>query len=120
MKSRRVVKNKMSHNNKQSSRRKFDARLTGPAVPKSPDYSPTRSAVKPPGFAEIEAASQLTPDSDAWVSFVRDVAQMPLTMTAPIQDAVQNSGWKISPNPMATIRKAAYQAAKRSGKAFMP
>ena len=97
------------------SRPRPGARLDGPAVPPTPDYSPTRKVVKPPGYPEIEAVSQLSIESENWVIFVRDVVQMPPMMTPAVYEAVQNSGWKISPNPMATVRKAAYQVAKRMG-----
>ena len=79
------------------------------------DYAPVRSAVKPPGFAEIEAVRHLAADSAGWAIFMRDVAQMPLTMTAAVQEAVRRTQWRISPNPMATIRKVAYQEVRRVG-----
>jgi hypothetical protein len=86
-----------------------------PTVRPQADYSPTRSAVKPPGFAEIDAVSLCAADSEAWEPFVRDVAQMPAAMTPAIQEAVRQAQWRIAPNPMATVRKLAYQEAKRMG-----
>jgi hypothetical protein len=86
-----------------------------PTVAPKQDYAPTRSAVKPPGYAEIEAVSQLPPESEGWAVFMNDIAQMPLTMTAAVQEAVRGPQWKISPNPMAAVRKVAYQEARRMG-----
>jgi hypothetical protein len=86
-----------------------------PSVPPARTYVPTRSAQKPPFYAEIEAASQLPPDSDQWDAFVRDVVQMPETMKPAIQEAIRQQRWKIAPNPLASIRTAAHQEAKRMG-----
>jgi hypothetical protein len=86
-----------------------------PTIRPKADYLPTRSAVKPPGFAEIDAVSLCAADSAAWASFVRDVAHMPEAMTPAIQEAVRQAQWRIAPNPMAVIRKLAYQEAKRMG-----
>jgi hypothetical protein len=76
---------------------------------------PTRSAQKPPFYAEIEAASQWPHDSEAWAAFVRDVVQMPETMIPAIQEAIRQQRWKIAPNPLAAIRTAAHQEARRMG-----
>jgi hypothetical protein len=87
-----------------------------PSVPPQRDYAPTRSTQKPPGYAEIEAVSQLPPaDSAAWSVFVSDVMRMPESYTAAIQEAVRQQRWKISPNPVASIRTMAYQEAKKMG-----
>jgi hypothetical protein len=86
-----------------------------PSVPQNKTYVPTRSAQKPPFYAEIEAASQLPPDSEDWRTFVRDVVQMPETMIPAIQEAIRQQRWKIAPNPLASIRTAAHQEAKRMG-----
>jgi hypothetical protein len=86
-----------------------------PSIQPQKDYSPTRSAVKPQGFAEIEAVSQLPDDSEGWVTFMADVARMPPEMTAAVQAAIRQPQWRISPNPMAAIRKAAYQERQRRG-----
>jgi hypothetical protein len=40
---------------------------------------------------------------------------MPPAFVPAIQEAVRQHQWKIAPNPMAAIRKAAYQEAKRLG-----
>jgi hypothetical protein len=79
------------------------------------DYAPTRSAQKPPGYTEIDAVAQLAPDSEAWVAFVRDVMQMPEAFTPAIQEAVRQQRWKIAPNPLAAVRTAAYQEARKLG-----
>ncbi len=86
-----------------------------PSVPPARTYVPTRSAQKPPFYAEIEAASQWPYESDQWDAFVRDVVQMPETMKPAVQEAIRQQRWKIAPNPLASIRTAAHQEAKRMG-----
>jgi len=78
-------------------------------------YVPTRSAQKPPFYAEIDAASQWPIDDESWNAFVRDVIQMPETMKPAVQEAIRQQRWKIAPNPLASIRTAAHQEAKRMG-----
>ncbi len=87
-----------------------------PSVPQNrTPYVPTRSAQKPPFYAEIDAASQWPVDADSWNAFVRDVIQMPETMKPAVQEAIRQQRWKIAPNPLASIRTAAHQEAKRMG-----
>jgi hypothetical protein len=86
-----------------------------PSVPQNRTYVPTRSAQKPPFYPEIEAASQWPPDSEQWQAFARDVVQMKETMIPAIQEAVRQQKWKIAPNPLAAIRTATHQEAKRMG-----
>jgi hypothetical protein len=86
-----------------------------PAVPQKLPYAPTRSTQKPPHYLEIEAASRWAPDSEQWQAFVRDVVQMPATMVPAVQEAIRQQRWKIAPNPLASIRTAAHQEAKRMG-----
>jgi hypothetical protein len=87
----------------------------GPSVPPKKDYVPTRSAQKPPFHTEIEAASALAQDSPEFISFVRDVVNMPVEMAPAVFEAIRQQRWKISPNPLAGIRTAAHQEAKRMG-----
>ena len=86
-----------------------------PAVPQNVSYVPTRSAQKPPHYLEIEAASQWPADSKQWQAFVRDVVQMPATMIPAVQEAIRQQRWRIALNPLASIRTAAHQEAKRMG-----
>lgn len=86
-----------------------------PSVPPNRTYVPTRSAQKPPFYAEIEAASQWPPDSELWNDFVRNVVQFPETMKPAVQEAIRQQRWKIAPNPLAAIRTATHQEAKRMG-----
>jgi hypothetical protein len=86
-----------------------------PSVPQNRTYVPTRSAQKPPFYPEIEAASQWPPDAEQWHAFVRDVVQMPETMIPAIHEAIRQQRWKIAPNPLASVRTAAHQEAKRMG-----
>ena len=46
---------------------------------------------------------------------MRDIVQMPEMMTPAIQEAIRQQRWKIAPNPLASIRTAAHQEAKRMG-----
>ncbi len=85
----------------------------GPSVPPQKDYNPTRSAQKPAGYAEIEAALELEQDCPEFIAFVRDVAKMPVEMAPAVAAAMRQQKWKISPNPLAVIRTAAHQEAKR-------
>lgn len=85
-----------------------------PSIPPKQDYAPTRSAQKPPGYAEIEAVSAST-DAVAWLVFVRDVVKMPESFVPAIQEAVRQQRWKIAPNPVASVRTSAYQEAKKMG-----
>ena len=89
--------------------------LNYPSVPQNRNYVPVRSAKKPPFYAEIDAASQWAPDSEEWTAFVRDVVQMPEQMTPAVQEAVRQKRWQIAPNPLAAIRTAAHQEARRMG-----
>ena len=86
-----------------------------PSIPPKRDYVPTRSAQKPPFYNEIEAASQWPPESGEWAAFVRDVVKMPEAMTPAVQEAVRQQRWKIAPNPLAAIRTATHQEAKKMG-----
>jgi hypothetical protein len=84
-------------------------------TPQNKPYVPTRSAVKPPFYREIEAVSQAPYDSPEWAAFVRDVVQMPEVMTPAVQEAIRQQRWKIAPNPLASIRTAAHQEARKMG-----
>jgi len=86
-----------------------------PSVPPNRTYVPTRSAIKPPHYSDIEAASQWPPDAEQWHAFVRDVVQMPESMIPAVQEAVRQPKWKIAPNPLASIRTTAHQEARRMG-----
>jgi len=86
-----------------------------PSVPPNRTYVPTRSAQKPPFYSEIEAASQWPLEDELWNAFVRDVIQMPETMKPAVQEAIRQQRWKIAPNPLASIRTAAHQEARKMG-----
>ena len=87
----------------------------GPSVAPAKTYEPARRTQKPAGYAEIEAASQLPEDSPEFSAFVRDVLNMTSEMAPAVKDAISQQKWKISPNPLASIRTAAWQAARRMG-----
>jgi hypothetical protein len=87
----------------------------GPTVPPAKDYAPTRSNRMPPFHAEIDAASRMEPDSAEFQAFVRDVVNMPPEMAPSVAAAIRQQKWKIAPNPLAVIRTAAHQEARRAG-----
>jgi hypothetical protein len=93
---------------------RFAARR-GPSVPPVKDYAPARRAQKPPFHAEIEAASQLDQDSPEFLAFVQNIVNMPPEMAPGVAEAIRLQKWKIAPNPLAAIRTAAHQEAKRMG-----
>jgi hypothetical protein len=105
---------KFSKGSRRSATKQFMSNR-GPTVPPRKDYVPTRSAHKPPFHAEIEAASQLPQDSPEFHTFVRDIVNMPLEMAPSVAAAIRQQKWKIAPNPLAVIRTAAHQEARRSG-----
>ncbi len=84
-----------------------------PSIPPKQDYSPTRNAQKPRGYAEIDAVSACALDAPEWSAFVRDVMQLPENYTPAVQEAVRQQRWKIAPNPIASVRTTAYQEAKK-------
>jgi hypothetical protein len=87
----------------------------GPAIPTAKNYEPSRLAQRPAGYAEIEAASQQAQDSPEFVSFVRDIVNLPAEMAPAVAEAIAQKKWKVSPNPLGTIRTASHQEAKRLG-----
>lgn len=103
----------MKFGNGKNSRRQFGAGR-GPTVAPAKDYAPTRTGRKPPFHAEIEAASNLADDSADFRSFVRDVVGVPEAMAPSVAAAIRQQKWKISPNPLASIRTAAHQEARRT------
>jgi hypothetical protein len=74
---------------------------------------PTRRGRKPPFHAEIEVASNLPDDSPEFRTFVVEVVGMPEHMASSVAAAIRQQKWKISPNPLASIRTAAHQEARR-------
>jgi hypothetical protein len=87
----------------------------GPSVAPPKAYEPARRAQKPAGYAEIEAAIPFPDDSAEFIAFVRDVLNMTPEMAPAVREALSQQKWKISPNPLASIRTAAWQAARRMG-----
>jgi hypothetical protein len=85
-----------------------------PTVAPAKDYVPARSARKPPFHAEIEVASNLPYDSPEFRTFVVEVVGMPEHMAPSVAAAIRQQKWKISPNPLASIRTAAHQEARRN------
>ena len=86
----------------------------GPVAPVQP-YEPKRPTQSPAGYAEIEAASQAAQDSKEFLDFVRDVVNLSEEMAPAVAEAIRQKKWKISPNPLGTIRTASHQEAKRLG-----
>jgi hypothetical protein len=86
----------------------------GPTVAPPKDYVPTRTGRKPPFHAEIEAAGSLPEDSPEFRAFVLDVVGMPEHMAPHVAAAIRQQKWKIAPNPLASVRTAAYQESRRT------
>jgi hypothetical protein len=99
--------------NQKNPRKNFGAGR-GPTVPPPKDYAPNRSGRKPPFHAEIEAVSKLPDDSPDFRTFVRDVVGVPEHMAPSVAAAIRQQKWKISPNPLASIRTATHQEARRT------
>jgi len=91
------------------------ANSRGPSIPPPKSYEPTRAVRKPAGYAEIEVASLAAQDAPEFIAFVRDVVNMQPAMAPAVAEAIRQQKWKIAPNPLATIRTAAHQEAKRMG-----
>jgi hypothetical protein len=87
----------------------------GPTVPPDRNYQPVRSQTRPAGYVEIEAASELPQDSPEFLGFVRNVVNMPEELAPAVAEAIRQRKWKIAPNPLAAIRTAAHQEARRMG-----
>ena len=103
----------MKFGDSKNPRRQFPAGRS-PTVAPQKDYLPVRSGRKPPFHAEIEVASNLPDDSPEFRTFVREVVSMPEHMASSVAAAIRQQKWKISPNPLASIRTAAYQDARRN------
>jgi len=99
---------------KSKNTRKQFAAGRGPTVAPPKDYAPTRSGRKPPFHAEIEVASNLSDDSPEFRTFVIEVVGMPEHMASSVAAAIRQQKWKISPNPLASIRTAAHQEARKN------
>jgi hypothetical protein len=54
-------------------------------------------------------------ESPEFQAFVRDVVNMPVEMAASVAAAIRQQKWKIAPNPLAVVRTAAHQEAKKAG-----
>ena len=87
----------------------------GSSVPTAKNYAPTRPALSPAGYAEIEAASQKAHDSREFLNFVRDIVNLPPEMAPAVAEAIGQQKWRVSPNPLGAIRTASHQEAKRLG-----
>ena len=60
-----------------------------------------------PGYAQIQEASRLAPDAEAWDPFARDVLGMPLSMLRGVQYAVNTKAWRLAKDPLGQVRKSA-------------
>ena len=67
-----------------------------------------------PGYAEIQAASALHPDSGAWAFFMREIVKLPLEMTPAVSQVIRLERWKAARDPLAAIRSDAVQAHSRA------
>ncbi|HUA64164.1 MAG TPA: hypothetical protein VML19_35810 [Verrucomicrobiae bacterium] len=102
----------MKFGNSKTPRQHF-ASGRGPTITPPKDYAPIRGRRKPPFHAEIEAASNLPDDSPEFRAFVLDVVGVPANMAPSVAAAIRQQKWKISPNPLASIRTAAHQESRK-------
>ena len=72
-------------------------------------------ANKPQGFLEIEQASHMPLEAADWGPFTTGFLKMHPVMVPAIQDAIKAAEWRRSPNPVGSIKTAAYRAATRMG-----
>lgn len=64
-------------------------------------------SINRPGYAQIEAASHLKQDDEAWTAFMREVMQMPLSMLPAVRYAVKTHKWRLAREPIVQIRNIA-------------
>ena len=67
-----------------------------------------------PGYAEIEAAGKLHPESGAWAFFMREIIRLPREMTPAVFQAIRFERWRTAENPLEAIRSAALEAHKQA------
>jgi hypothetical protein len=67
-----------------------------------------------PGFAEIEAARSLHPDSGAWAFFMREIVKLPLELTPVVSQIIRMEMWKLASDPLEAIRSEALDAWRRA------
>jgi hypothetical protein len=60
-----------------------------------------------PGYAEIEAASTLHPNSGARAFFMREVIRLPCEMTPTVSQLIRLHMWKSAPDPLEAVRSDA-------------
>jgi hypothetical protein len=63
-----------------------------------------------PGYAEIEAAGALHPDSGAWAFFMREIIRLPLELTPVVSQVIRLERWKFAPDPLEAVRSDALEA----------
>jgi hypothetical protein len=66
------------------------------------------------GYAEIQAASALHPDSGAWAFFMREVIKLPREMTPAVSQVIRLEKWKHAPDPLEAVRSDALAAHGRA------
>ncbi len=69
---------------------------------------------KRPGYAEIQAASALHPESGAWAFFMREVIRLPREMTPAVCQIIRLGRWKLAPEPLEAVRSDAIHSYRRS------
>jgi hypothetical protein len=67
-----------------------------------------------PGFAEINAARSLHPDSGAWAFFMREIIRLPREMTPAVAQVIRLENWKFVSDPVEAIRSEALEAHHRA------
>jgi hypothetical protein len=66
------------------------------------------------GYAEIQAASALHPDSGAWAFFMREIVRLPREMTPAVCQVISLGRWRVAPDPLEAVRSGALEAHRRA------
>ena len=75
---------------------------------------PEKSEQTQPGYAEIQAASKLHPDSGAWAFFMREIVKLPHAMSQAVFQVIRLERWKDASDPLEAIRSEAIEAHERA------
>src|ERR1700679_820557 len=78
-----------------------------------PRQSPAHGDAQP-GYAEIQGASALHPDSGAWAFFMREIMRLPAEMTPAVSQVIRLERWKVAPDPLEAVRSDALEAHHRA------
>jgi hypothetical protein len=67
-----------------------------------------------PGYAEIQAARALHPNSGAWAFFMREIIGLPCELTPAVSRAILLETWKSAADPLEAVRSGALKEHSRA------